>query len=81
MEQLTEEIRELREAVKNLQLKEELPQFMTTAQCAQYLQRSEEVLLKWRRERTGPPYLHITTRTLLYDRDDVVAWARSHKVQ
>ena len=28
---------------------------------------------EWRQKRQGPPYLHITARTLRYDRDDVIA--------
>lgn len=81
MDELTQEIRALRDKIEALQLKQDLPQLMTPAQCAEFLQRSEEVLYLWRKERTGPPFLHITSRTVLYDRDDVLEWARSHRVQ
>jgi len=80
MDKLTEEIRALRDDVKALHVKQELPDLMTPAQCAQYLNRSEEVLYLWRKERTGPPFLHISSRTILYDREDVLDWARSHRV-
>ena len=85
MEQLTDEIRALREDLRALQIKQELPDLMTPAQCAEYLNRSEEILYLWRKERnegqqSGPPFLHISTRTILYDRVDVLAWARSHRV-
>lgn len=81
MDTLTQEIRALREKIEALEFKQGLPQLMTPAQCAEFLQRSEEVLYLWRKERSGPPYLHITSRTVLYDRDDVLEWARSHRVQ
>ena len=80
MDKLTEEIRALRDDVKALQVRQELPDLMTPAQCAEYLNRSEEVLYLWRKQQSGPPFLHISSRTILYDREDVLAWARSHRV-
>jgi len=85
MDELTQEIRALRDDVNALQVKQELPDLMTPTQCAQYLNRSEEVLYLWRKQRnegdeSGPPFLHISSRTILYDREDVLAWARSHRV-
>jgi hypothetical protein len=85
MDNLIEEIRALRDDVKALQVKQALPDLMTPAQCAQFLNRSEEVLYLWRKQRnggdeSGPPFLHISSRTILYDREDVLAWARSHRV-
>lgn len=80
MEELTQEIRALREQVEALRAAPSVPQLMTPAQCAEFLQRSEEVLYLWRKERTAPPFLHITSKTVLYDRDDVLDWARSHRV-
>lgn len=85
MDQLTQEIRSMRQTVETLQVKQALPDLMTPAQCAEYLNRSEEVLYLWRKQRnageeSGPPFLHISSRTILYDREDVLAWARSHRV-
>ncbi|MEM9897756.1 MAG: DNA-binding protein [Pseudomonadota bacterium] len=64
---------------------QQVSDLMTPKQCAEYLNRSEEVLYVWRRERnegqeSGPPFLHITSKTILYDREDVLAWARSHRI-
>lgn len=86
MEDLTQEIRALREEVRALQVKQNFVYLMTPAQCAEYLNRSEEVLYLWRKERNAgqdsvPPFLHISTRTILYDREDVLAWARSNRVK
>lgn len=85
MQNLTDEIRALRDEVRSLTMKQELPKLMTPAQCAEFLSRSEEVLYLWRKERiageaSGPPFLHISSRTILYDQEDVLEWARSHRV-
>lgn len=85
MDSLTEEIRALRDEVKALRVTQDLPQLMTPEQCAEYLNRSVEVLYLWRKERlagqdSGPPFLHISSRTILYDRDDVLLWARGHRI-
>ncbi|MEP6018215.1 MAG: helix-turn-helix domain-containing protein [Paracoccaceae bacterium] len=81
MESLIEEIRALREDVATLKTQERFPPLMTPAQTADFLSKSEEVLYVWRKERTGPPYLHVTSRSIFYDRDEVIAWARSHRVE
>ena len=56
------------------------PKLMKTPEAAELLGVPPEVLFEWRQKGEGPPYLHITARTLRYDRDDVVEWARSHRV-
>ena len=56
------------------------PKLMKTSDTAEFLGVSQEVLFEWRQKGEGPPYLHITSRTLRYDRDDVIAWAQSHRV-
>ena len=45
------EIRALKETVQDLQVKQEYPDLMSPAQCAQYLGRSEDTLFAWRRDR------------------------------
>ena len=44
MEEITQEIRALRDELRGLQVKQAMPDLMTPAQCAEYLNRSEEVL-------------------------------------
>lgn len=80
MDDLTTELRALRDEVKALRVGQDFPDLMTPAQCAEYLGKSVEALYVWRKERSGPPYLHISSKTILYDREDVLAWARSHRV-
>lgn len=81
---LSEEVRALRYTVG--QMSDQLtriglgPKLMKTADAAEFLGLSQEVLFEWRQKGEGPPYLHITARTLRYDRDDVIEWARSHRV-
>lgn len=78
---LAEEVRALRAAIENISTS---PKLMTPAECAEFLGVSESVLFDWRRRPSaatqGPPYLHITERTIRYDRDDVLAWARERRV-
>ena len=85
MEDLTQEIRALRDELRALQVKQTLPDLMTPAQCAEYLNRSEEVRYRGGKVRSagqvrGPRWLGRSGRTILYDREDVLAWARSHRV-
>ncbi len=81
MDDLVEEIRALRGEVAAFKTREQFPPLMTPAQTADFLSKSEEVLYLWRKERTGPPFLHVTSRSIFYDRDEVLAWARSHRVE
>jgi predicted DNA-binding transcriptional regulator AlpA len=81
---LAVEVRALRDEVKALteRLDGALgPKMMNTAQCAAFLGMSPDRLYEWRRERIGPPYLHLSSRSILYDRDAVIAWAQTHRVE
>lgn len=57
------------------------PKLMTTPECAEFLGVGKDIIFEWRKKRMGPPYLSITERTLRYDRDAVLEWARSHEVK
>jgi predicted DNA-binding transcriptional regulator AlpA len=82
--EFSEELRALRETVGLMA--DQLtrigvgPKLMKTSDAAEFLGVSPDVLFEWRQKGEGPPYLHITARTLRYDRDDVIEWARSHRV-
>lgn len=75
---LRHEIARLAEIVAN---KNEVPKLMTTPECAEFLGVGKDVIFEWRKNGEGPPYLHITARTLRYDRDAVLEWAQSHEVK
>lgn len=80
---LAEEVRALREDVKSLSQNLEglgKPKLMNTAQAAAFLGKSPDILYEWRRDQKGPPYLHISSRSIMYDRDDLIAWVQQHKV-
>jgi len=52
---------------------------ITTAELAEILKRSTATLMRWRRQRTGPPYLRVQGR-VLYDRRQVEAWLQAQQV-
>lgn len=81
---LAEEVRELRKTVGLMA--DQLtrigvgPKLMKISEVAEFMGVTEAVIYEWRRMGEGPPFLHITARTVRYDRDDVIAWAQSHRV-
>lgn len=54
---------------------------MTSSETADFLSVSEEHLYEMRRDRRGPPFLQISPKVVRYDREAVLAWARSHTIQ
>ena len=84
MMDLAEEVRELRKTVGLMA--DQLtrigvgPKLMKISEVAEFMGVTEAVIYEWRRMGEGPPFLHITARTVRYDRDDVIAWAQSHRV-
>lgn len=79
---LAEEVRALRENVETLAVlvSAEKKTLLTTAECASLLGVAEVTLYEWRKERKGPPFLHIGERIVRYVRDDVLAWAKTHQI-
>lgn len=67
--------------VRNSLEAERFPPIMTTQQVAHLLDLSTEWLFQARKTRTGPPFIQISRQTVRYDRDDVLAWARRHRVE
>lgn len=53
---------------------------LTTAELASELKRSPETITRWRRLRTGPPYLRVQGR-VLYDRASVEKWLQDQTVR
>lgn len=52
---------------------------LTTAELAAELKRSPATIMRWRRQRMGPPYLRVQGR-VLYERSTIDAWLRSQQV-
>lgn len=82
---IEEEVRALRSEVDGLKQRNQLPKLMTSKDCAEFLQCSESALRLWRKDRErggrrGPPFLHLSSGKVMYDRDDVLEWARNRRV-
>ena len=53
---------------------------ITTQQLAERLNRSPATLIRWRRQRVGPPYVRIEGR-VVYDPAKVAAWLDQRTVE
>lgn len=53
---------------------------LTTSELATELKRSPETIIRWRRQRIGPPFLRVQGR-VLYERNKVEAWLQSKQVE
>ena len=73
---MDELIAELRAAL-NAQTKP----LLTPSEAAGLLSVSEEHLYEMRRDRRGPPFLQISPKVIRYDREALLAWARSYQIQ
>lgn len=84
-DQIANEVRALRDEVAALKVQNASPKLMTPSQCADLLQMTTRRLEEMRKRRyagedLGPPFLHLSIRKVLYDRDEVLAWANAHRV-
>jgi predicted DNA-binding transcriptional regulator AlpA len=75
-----EQIRALEARIERLEQSSELPLLMTPKQVCEYVGISERQFYTWKGAGDVPTPLYLSARTVRYDRDDVVAWAKSHKV-
>jgi predicted DNA-binding transcriptional regulator AlpA len=53
---------------------------LTPRHLARKVQRSEDTLARWRRERRGPPYIRLGNR-VVYDEEAVDAWLMSLQIE
>lgn len=53
---------------------------LTTSELSTLLKRAPETLVRWRRERIGPPFLDVEGR-VLYDEAEVKQWIDSRRTQ
>lgn len=73
-------LRALAKRIEQLEQKTELPKLMTPRQVCDFVGISEGHFYAWKRAGDVPPAIYWSERTVRYDRDDVIAWAESHKV-
>ena len=76
----TSELCALEARIDELEFQLTIPKFMTPRQVCDFLQISERVFYEWKREGDTPPAMYWSERTVRYDRDAVVAWAKSKEV-
>lgn len=79
-EEDNQNIGRLEKQVVELLEKQTLPKLMTPRQVADYVGISEGHFYAWKRAGDVPPAMYWSERTVRYDRDEVIAWAESHKV-
>ena len=76
----SERIRALEARIERLEQDPEPPLFMTALQVCALVGVSERQFYEWKRDGDVPPSHYWSARTVRYHRDDVIAWAESHKV-
>ncbi len=63
-----------------MQVTQLLSDKLTTRELASELKRAPETIVRWRRQRIGPPWIRLQGR-VLYDRKTVEAWLQGQQVQ
>ena len=56
------------------------PELLTQEQAGAFLHKSSRVLRYWRTAGIGPAYVKLG-KTVLYERDELIAYVRSHTVR
>ncbi|WP_170571147.1 helix-turn-helix transcriptional regulator [Ruegeria atlantica] len=70
----------LESRLNELETKLSLPHCMTTRQVCEFVGISEVQFYEWKKQGDVPPAMYWSARTVRYDREDVMAWAKAHKV-
>ncbi|WP_170411291.1 MULTISPECIES: helix-turn-helix transcriptional regulator [Ruegeria] len=76
----TSELRALERRIKELEIRLNLPQLMTPRQVCEFLHISERQFYEWKKAGDTPPAIYWSERTVRYDRDAVMAWAKQKEV-
>lgn len=76
----TDKIRALEQRIEDLEFQIITPKLMTPRQVCEFLQISERQFYEWKRAGDSPPAIYWSERTVRYDRDAVMAWAKSKEV-
>ena len=72
-----DQIRALEKRVEELEARLELSELMTPRQVCDFLQISERRFYELKEQNDAPPAMYWSARTVRYDRDAVMAWAKS----
>lgn len=76
----TDKIRALEQRIEDLEIQTKTPKLMTPRQVCDFLQISERQFYEWKRAGDSPPAIYWSERTVRYDRDAVIAWAKQKEV-
>lgn len=76
----TDEIRALERRIEDLETQITTPKLMTPRQACDFLQISERQFYEWKRAGDSPPAIYWSERTVRYDLDAVMAWAKQKEV-
>lgn len=71
----------LEQRIEELEFRLNLPRLMTPRQVCEFLQISERKFYEWKSEGDAPPAMYWSERTVRYDRDAVMAWAKQKEVE
>lgn len=75
-----EQICALEKRIEDLEIQITTPKLMTPRQLCEFLQISEGQFYAWKRAGDSPSAIYWSERTVRYDRDVVMAWAKSKEV-
>ena len=70
----------LEKRISDLELRFTLPQLMTASEVCEFLQFSESQFYALKRKGEAPPAIYWSERSVRYDRDAVIAWAKRKEV-
>lgn len=76
----TNELRALEQRIEELEFRLTLPKLMTPRQVCEFLQISERQFYQWKKDGDTPPAIYWSERTVRYDIDAVMAWAKQKEV-
>lgn len=75
-----DQIRALERRIEDLEIQITTPKLMTPRQVCDFLQISERQFYEWKRAGDSPTAIYWSERTVRYDLDAVMAWAKQKEV-
>ena len=76
----TDTLRALEQRIEELEFRLNFPKIMTARQVCDFLQISERQFYEWKRAGDTPLAMYWSERTVRYDLDAVMAWAKDKEV-
>lgn len=76
----TDTLRALEQRIEELEFRLTFPKLMTPRQVCEFLQISERQFYQWKKDGDTPPAIYWSERTVRYDIDAVMAWAKQKEV-